>query len=179
MRNTILLKKVNGQPIQIIEKNGDKFVPIKPICEMLGIDAKAQREKINEHKILRSVGRFIPSTGADGKQYEMLCLPLKFIFGWLFSINPEKVREEIRPAVLKYQWECYYVLFEYFIERADFVNNRKEAIEKAVDKCNMIRSEFNTAKMRLKEAENEITKERKVTFEEWKRSNSQLQLNFE
>jgi hypothetical protein len=44
MTNTLLLQKVNGQPIQIIEENGTEYVPIKPICEALGIDDKSQRD---------------------------------------------------------------------------------------------------------------------------------------
>ncbi len=32
--------------------------------------------------ILGSVVSIIDTTGSDGKQYEMLCLPLKVVYGW-------------------------------------------------------------------------------------------------
>ena len=36
------------------------------------------------------------------------------INGWLFTINLNKVSEEIRPVVLYYQKECYRALFEFW-----------------------------------------------------------------
>lgn len=38
---------------------------------------------------------------ADGKQREMLCLPIRYVFGWLFTINPANVNEEAREERLK------------------------------------------------------------------------------
>lgn len=45
--------------------------------------------KIKEDEILGSVIPLRGTTGADGKQYDMFCLPLQYIFGWLFTINPQ------------------------------------------------------------------------------------------
>jgi hypothetical protein len=179
MENTKILKRVNGQPIQIIEVDGNKLVPIRPICESLGITFEGQFEKLKEDTILSPTIRLGIVVAADGKQREMVCLPLKFVFGWLFTISPKNVREEARPAVIRYKLECYNVLFDYFTERAEFVSQRKEAIEQAVDEYQKIQVEFKTAKLRLEEAKNNISKERKVTFEEWKRKNAQLKLNFD
>lgn len=51
---------------------------------------------------------------ADGKLRKLLCLPLKKLNGWLFSINPEKVRADIRDKLIKYQEECFTVLHDYW-----------------------------------------------------------------
>ena len=84
---TVTLTTVNRVAIQLVESNGNKWVPIRPVCDALGIDSKAQRDRIDRDKILNSVGVMITSTGADGKQYEMYCIPFKFVFGWLFTID--------------------------------------------------------------------------------------------
>jgi len=39
---------------------------------------------------------------------EMVCLPEKYIYGWLFSINSES------EDLAKFQLECYDILFDHF-----------------------------------------------------------------
>ena len=123
-----LISIVNGVEISAVFENGETYVPVKPICEAIGIDAKAQRDKINEHPILNSVGVLSTSTGSDGKQYEMFCLPLKYVYGWLFTINPDNVAETSRKNVIKYHRECYDVLYEHFAGtlRRQVESNRAE-----------------------------------------------------
>ena len=41
-----LISKINGVDIVTVDRDGEIFVPIKPICEAIGIDAKAQRAKL-------------------------------------------------------------------------------------------------------------------------------------
>ncbi|KAA6326346.1 hypothetical protein EZS27_024541 [termite gut metagenome] len=56
--------------------NLEKLIPIRPICEMLGLDYSSQVQKIKEDENLSSVVGISPTTEADGKEYEDLCLPL-------------------------------------------------------------------------------------------------------
>jgi hypothetical protein len=44
---------------------------------------------------LNVTGVMITSVASDGKEREMLCLPLEFVFGWLFTIDSERVRGAI------------------------------------------------------------------------------------
>ena len=122
MMVTKAIARVNNVTI-LAGNDAEKLVPIKPICEALGIDRKAQQDKIREDEFLSSVGVLSTLTGADGKQYEMFCLPLEFIFGWLFTINPKNVKEEAQEAVRKYRIECYKVLYNHFF------GNMKKQIE--------------------------------------------------
>ena len=55
----------------------------------------------------------IPFETAGGKQ-DMLFIPLNKINGWLFSINADKCRQDIRQKVKTYQEECFQVLYDYF-----------------------------------------------------------------
>ena len=66
----------------------------------------------------------IMTTGKDGKQYQMLCLPLKKLFGWLMTVSPNKVKPELRDTVIKYQEECDDVLWDYWT-KGKTVNPRK------------------------------------------------------
>jgi hypothetical protein len=44
----------------------------------------------------------------------MLSLPLDYLNGWLFGINVNRVKAEIRERLIPYQKECYRVLAEAF-----------------------------------------------------------------
>ena len=103
-----------NQQLLTVEKDGIKYVAVKPICENLGLDWSSQRTKIKDNHILGSVMVIIAITGSDNKNYDMSCLPIDYINGWLFTINPNKVSEEIRPLIIYYQKECYRALFEFW-----------------------------------------------------------------
>lgn len=53
----------------------------------------------------------IPSIG--GPQ-ETTCLRLDLVHGWLFTIDHDRVKPELRDRVLTYKRECYRVLHEHF-----------------------------------------------------------------
>ena len=99
--------------VDIVVTN-DGLVPIKPICEALGIDVEPQRRKLKEDEDLDSVTTIKVATGADGKQYEMVCLPHQFVYGWLFTINPKNVKAEAKEVVRKYRKQCYDTLYNHF-----------------------------------------------------------------
>lgn len=98
---------------------GDKpavFVPIRPICDQLGISWPAQFERIKRDPVLSEVsqGVRVTRTPAQGGEQEMLCLPIEYLNGWLFGVSASRIRAELRDKVLRYQRECYLVLWEAF-----------------------------------------------------------------
>jgi hypothetical protein len=75
--STQLISTINNQRIEIvIGENGQKFVPIKPICEAIGVSIQGQIEKLESDDIIGSVIKLCLTTGADGKEYKMTCIPL-------------------------------------------------------------------------------------------------------
>jgi len=97
------------------------YVPVRPICEQLGLAWSSQLQRIRRDPILSEeiLGVFVtntPKTG--GGTQEMMCLPLDFLNGWLFGVNANRVRDDIRPMLLRYQRECYRVLAAAFTETA-------------------------------------------------------------
>jgi prophage antirepressor-like protein len=99
---------VNGKQIELAHSNQKWWVAVKPICEVLNVHYKAQHRAISEDKILGQLSSIQRTVGADGRQREMLCLPEKFIYGWVFSLQSES--EELQ----NFKLECYDVLFNHF-----------------------------------------------------------------
>lgn len=173
-----MIANINGSKILLVKNEGEKLVPIKPICEALGIDEESQRKKILDDEILSSVTVLSTATGSDKKQYKMNCLPLMYIFGWLFTINPKNVKPEAQEAVKKYRMECYTALYRYFTDSVKYLEEKEAAIEKALAKVDSIRKEFNTAKDNLNEANKQFKLVRQFSYEDWVANNRQYRLEF-
>lgn len=156
--NHQLISIINGVDIVTVERDGEIFVPIKPVCEALGIDAKAQRAKIQEDDFFASTGAIITSVAADEKAREMFCIRLRDVYGWLATINPGKVAPEAREAVSRYRRECYDALYEHFtgsMRRTIETNNLEIDLLKQV---NDAISREKAAKADRKQAEDALTK---------------------
>lgn len=115
---------INETEIFIISEANEKFVAIKPICQALGVNYDTQIEKINNDEILGQLTTLRGSTGADGKEYKMRVMPIRFIFGWLFTINPKNVNPEIKHLIIKYRMECYNALFDSFTKRTSLLKEK-------------------------------------------------------
>ncbi|HEA0471230.1 TPA: phage antirepressor Ant [Escherichia coli] len=113
----------NGQQIITAMAAGVAYVAMKPIVENLGMSWGTQQQKL-----MKQLDKFkcihMNIVAADGKLRKLLCLPLKKLNGWLFSINPEKVRADIRDKLIQYQEECFSVLHDYWT-KGHVVNPRK------------------------------------------------------
>jgi P22_AR N-terminal domain len=99
--------------------NSVPYVALKPICENIGIDWEAQRQKIDRHPVLNSTACMIKAVAADGKIREMFMMPLEYLNGWLFGIDVNRVKEEIKPRVIEYQTECFKVLANHFMPKLE------------------------------------------------------------
>jgi hypothetical protein len=94
--------------------SGEVFIPLRPIVEGLGIDWASQTRRINRDPILAGESRLCvvvtTTQSLPDQRRDMLCLPLKFISGFLFGVNANRVKSEIRERLIRYQRECYDVL---------------------------------------------------------------------
>ncbi|EFI3912705.1 phage antirepressor N-terminal domain-containing protein [Escherichia coli] len=113
----------NGQQILTAMAAGVTYVAMRQIVENIGIDWTGQSVKLRKMKDKFNC-RDISMVAADGKLRKLLCIPLKKLNGWLFSINPEKVRADIRDKLIQYQEECFSVLHDYWTKGHVF-NPRK------------------------------------------------------
>lgn len=123
---TKTIVRVNN--VDIIATSDEQMIAIKPICEALGIDWSSQKQRVERDEILSSTMVMITTVAADGKEREMCCIPYRFVFGWLFSIDTSRVNEESRLAVVAYKKECYDALYHHFFgtQRRQLEQNRAE-----------------------------------------------------
>ena len=104
--------------VTIVHDNGKIYVAIKPICDAIGLEWSAQFRRIQRDVVLTSVVAMMAITAADKKTYETLCLPLGMLNGWLFGVDANRVKPELRGAVIDYQRDCYEVLDSHFRGKA-------------------------------------------------------------
>ncbi len=105
---TTALVEVEGQSVM--------YIPLRPICEYLGLSWSGQRERTIRDRVLSqevALVRVTRSTATGGIP-DSLCLPVDFLNGWLFGINASRVKPEHQEKVIRYQRECYRVLREAF-----------------------------------------------------------------
>lgn len=175
---TKIIARVNNVDI-VSTSDEQRLIPIKPICEALGIDYATQFSKLKEDDFLSSTIGLSPTVGADGKEREMVCIPLEFVFGWLFTINPKNVKEEAQESVRQYRIQCYRALFEHFTEPQTFLKQKQVAIEKEVSEYQERQKDFKDAKKRMDESKARLNKTMSITIEDWRANNRQLSLFFD
>lgn len=132
-------------PAALVQTPGDReptvYVPIRPVCDFIGVDWSSQRQRIMRDPVLSAEiqGVVVTTTPSDdgrgGGPQSVLCLPLHFMHGWLFGINAARVKEPVRDALIRYQREVYAILAGAFAPERQSVQaalQRVEAIALAV-----------------------------------------------
>lgn len=108
-----------------VAEDGTVYVPIRPICDLMGVDRSAQQRRVQRDPVLSQVAKTVPvlssavmapdvAASSRPKTSYMLALPLDYLNGWLFGMNADRVKPEIRDRLIRYQLECYKVLAEAF-----------------------------------------------------------------
>lgn len=153
MRETKLeqaLIPVDGKQIPtLLDENGDVWVALRPVVNALGLDWGTQRKKLKNLKEKGVVILTTPLKDSNGKTQEMLTINLYDLPVYLYSININKVRPELREKIKKFQVETTHAIREYWKNK---IKKEREEIQQ------------------LKEEYNRLVKElRKIpTYEEYK-----------
>jgi len=98
----------NGHPMYFTFKNSEWWIAIKPICEALDIEYTRIFKNLKQDLTLNELLAEQPIVAADNKTRKMVCLPEKYIYGWLFSIRSKSKK------LKEYKLQCYEVLYDYF-----------------------------------------------------------------
>jgi len=93
--------------------NGMAYVSMRPLVENMGLDWKTQHRKLEADWGALNC-EHMTTVGSDGALRKMVCVPFKKLFGWLMTVNPKKVRPEIRPKVALYREESCTALESYW-----------------------------------------------------------------
>ena len=164
--------------VDILSTGDEQFVAIRPICEALGVDPEGRRQRIERDEILGLVACMIKAVAADGKDREMYAIPYCYVFGWLFSIDISRVNESIKALVLEYKLACYKALFTHFTEPQTFLKQKQTVIEQKVLEYQECQCRFKDAQKLMNEAKTELNQIMKITIDDWRANNCQLDLPF-
>ena len=113
---------INGEVVEINHKR-EVYIPLRPVCQYLGLNWSGQYERVKRDPVLKEAVKDVRITRtSSGRDYDIVCLPLKFLPGWLFGINVSRIKHLDDPALeqalkaklIVYQKECFDVLWEAF-----------------------------------------------------------------
>jgi hypothetical protein len=106
---------LGGNELMVVKlDDGSFYVPMRWLCEDIGLDWAAQYRRIRRDELLNPALRGVVITatpswaeGCSDYSREMLCLPLELIPGWLAGVHPSWVSEESRDRLIRYQRETF------------------------------------------------------------------------
>lgn len=104
----------HGDTIFCIDYQNQPYTPMRPIVENMGLDWGGQAVKLKANRGRWTV-EMISTVAQDGVKREMLSMPVRKLPAWLNSINPKKVRPELRAKIELYQAESDDALWNYWI----------------------------------------------------------------
>lgn len=104
----------HGDTIFCIDYQNQPFTPMRPIVENMGLGWASQSQKLNANKERWTVTNIV-TVAQDGVEREMLSMPVRKLPAWLNSINPKKVRPELRAKIELYQAESDDALWNYWM----------------------------------------------------------------
>lgn len=84
-------------------------VPVRNICEAIGLDLEAQNQNLRTHPVL-SEGLRIVNVPVGGRVRSVSAIVHRWIPFWLATIRPDQVKAEVRPKLVRYQTEVAFVL---------------------------------------------------------------------
>src|SRR5258706_6072217 len=100
-----------GKPIVVVRlPDGQPGIVLRFLCENLKIDTAAQTQRIRRTEAVAEDLVFA-LVETEGVSQRMAVLILHAVPFWLAGIDPRRVREEIRPEILRYQREVVDVLY--------------------------------------------------------------------
>lgn len=95
----------------------DQRVALKPVCEAMGLDFSGQRQRLQ--RTPWAVVGMTPTTGTDGKTYQMVTVDRRTFTMWLATIETSRLKNsEAREVVAIFQNEAADALDAYFHEGA-------------------------------------------------------------
>ena len=101
-QRAVALAGADDAIIAVRVQSGDIYVPLRSVCERLGIEPQAQTRRIRRDEVLAEGLRSVQVETKGGLQ-TLLCLELEGVPLWLAGIEPGRVREELRERLRVYK----------------------------------------------------------------------------
>ncbi len=132
----------------ILDEEGEIWVAIRPVVQSLGLNWGSQWRKL---KFLEQKGVALKATEVEveGNRVKMIFINLYDLPVYLYSININKVRPELREKIKRFQVETTHAIREYW----------KNKIKKEREEIEQLKEEYNRLVKELREI---------PTYEEYK-----------
>jgi hypothetical protein len=106
-----------GGFIEAAQFDGEVWVPVRPVCDALGLAWQPQLKKLRAKPWANTCDTFMVSE-SDDQRRRFSCVDLRSLPLWLATIEPSRVKPEARPALVAYQREAAEVLYRHFLAPA-------------------------------------------------------------
>ena len=113
----------------VVTVSGKDMVVGKPVCDAIGVDEDGQRRKLLSNPQFNCQPILV--VAADGKTREMWAVPLEEVAMWLCGINANRVKPEIKDALISFQKFCQMELYLAVTGQAG--SHKVDRLEKTVE----------------------------------------------
>jgi hypothetical protein len=104
----------HGDELAIIRtEDGEHWVVLARLCEPFGLRVDGQAEKLRARPWARTQKIWVRDS--RGQEQEAVCLNIRSVAGWLFTVHAPKVAEVLREKLTRYQKECADALADRFL----------------------------------------------------------------
>lgn len=101
--------------------DGQIYVFMRKVCENLGLDWSAQWRRIERDPVLGPSVAVMATEAVSGVTRDQVALPLKYLNGWLFGVNVNRIKPELKERLIQYKRDCYEVLANHFLKKSHTV----------------------------------------------------------
>ncbi len=82
-----------GAVLPIVDgEDGYQRVPLKPICDVIGVEWERQRKRVQEGYLARRMGTCTPLMYWAGQEREMVAIRVDRVAAFLSTISPDRIR---------------------------------------------------------------------------------------
>lgn len=101
------------QLIAVVLEGDGVAIPLRLLCERIGLDTDAQAERLRNHAVL-AAGLRVVNVELGGRIRSVMAIIHTKLPFWLATISPEQVNDETRPKLIRYQTELADILARLF-----------------------------------------------------------------
>jgi hypothetical protein len=120
--------------VPVFKRDGKSWVALRPICEILGVAPNKQQAKVIASELI--TWDLMVSRDSLGREQKMLCVDVDHIGEWIFGINPNKVKPEIKERMIVFRRKLQVVLYA-----AVTGHNNLDQIASLVEELKMLREQ--------------------------------------
>jgi hypothetical protein len=101
------------QLIAVVLEGDGVAIPLRLLCERIGLDTDAQAERLRNHAVL-AAGLRVVNVEIGGRIRSVMAIIHTKLPFWLATISPEQANDETRPKLIQYQTELADILARLF-----------------------------------------------------------------